>query len=446
MRFPTLFRQKAAPERSIADAPVQPDVFYLNSETGVAILRADDYVSMENALRHPIIYRALQKIAEAVQQVRWITEVDPYAPASDRAGKSRVITEIQSLLDHPNPDLTAAQLRYWLALNYAGYGRVAFKLAFSAVHPERATGIYPLESKLVQVKLNERGIVSAYIYGLGVEAKEWPSRVTWKPGAKDGFVGQIWKPGLKGYQNRDDVISPLRAIGLPADVIKHLLIRAIKSASGHPNVRYMVTCSKTLTAPQLEALKKHLAADSVSGGVGSGSVPVLQNAGDIEIHKLDNDLSDIHSKVPSDDMARLIFGAFGIPLAVSGIGASDAAKFTGNFGDSRLSFWQDTVLPAYIEPIFQGLSALLCPPGVRIVADVDSIPTMVEARINAMRSISFVSFLTTNEKRQLFGWKATTELPASPFNTGAAQGAASGETDESGAPNQENANDQQTAV
>lgn len=443
MRIP--FFGKAAPERSVIDIPLQPEIFYLSTGVGVALVRFDEYIAMEEALRHPIVYRALTKIAESVQQVRWFAEVDPNALPTEQTGKARQIKELQALLDSPNPDLTPAQLRYWLALNYAGYGRVPFKIAFSAISPEKPTGIYPLEAKQVRAVINERGTVASYKYGMGVNEQEWPSRAEWRPTSSRGFVEQIWKPGLKGYQHKDDVNNPLQAIGLPAKVIKSLLIRAIKTADGHPNVRYMVTCGKNLTSPQLDALKKHLAEDSAGGGVGSGTVPVLQNAADIVIHKLENDLSDIHSKVPSDDMARLIFGAFGIPLAISGIGASDAAKFTGNFGDSRLSFWQDTLIPGYVEPIFQGFTKILCPPGIRISADLDSIPALAAGRIEAMKNVSFVSFLTTNEKRGLFGFGPTTELPASPFDNGSAAGAARTPTDPNGVPNTENQNDPRSA-
>jgi phage portal protein BeeE len=418
----------------------------LNSGIGVAVIKMSDYISLEMALRHPIVYRALVKISESVQQVRWIADVDSRAPKADQQNKASVVKNIQALLDYPNPDMTPAQLRYWMTLNFAGYGRVPLRISYMATDRERPNGIYPLETRHVQAVLNERGIVVEYVYGTSPK-QTFQSKYSWERNGRDskGFVTQIWRPGLKGYQNREDINNPLQAIGLPAQVITELLKRAVKAASGHPNVRYMVTCSKTLTVPQLEALKEHLGQESASGGAGSGTVPVLQNAGEIEIHKLDNDLSDIHSKLPSDDMARLIFGAFGIPLAISGLGAADAAKFTGNFKDSRLSFWQDTLLPSYIEPLFEGLTRALCPPGVRIFPDMESIPTMVEARTEAMRAMSFVSFLTTNEKRAMFGWPATTELPATPFKVGAAEGAEAGATDENGAPNQENQHDQQTA-
>lgn len=407
------FNVKAAPVRSSEDAPFQPDIYYMSSGYGAKIITWNQYAAMEEAMHHPIIFRALNKIAESVQTCRWFVEVDPYAAKPDQQGKAAIIKTLQSLLDSPNQDFSAAQLRYWITLNYAGYGRVPIKVGFGAVDQTKPNGLYPLETRNVQAVLNSRGAADAYIYGTGEQAQKFASRNTWKPGTVGGFVGQIWKPGLKGYQAKDDQNSPLKSVGLPAAVVTALLKRALASALGHPNVRYLITCSKSLTEPQKAALKKYINQDHGPDGLEEGRIPILQNASDIIIHKLDNDLSDIHSKMPTDDMARLIYGAFGIPIAIAGVGAADGAKFAGNYAESRQTFWQDTVIPGYIEPIFQGLSMMLCPEGVRISPDLDSIPALMPGRIMAMKEVSMVSFLTTNEKREIFGWAPTSELPTS---------------------------------
>jgi phage portal protein BeeE len=404
--------KKSAPERRPEDRPVQPEILYLNSGIGVGLIKWSNHIAVSAAMQHPITYRALNKIAESVQQVRWFAEVDPQATKADQTGNQSAIQSINDLLNHPNPDMTPAQLRYWLALNFASYGRVPLKFSFSPVDTSKPTGIYPLETRLVKAEMDARGVVARYTYGDGDTKQVWPSRELWakKKDAK-GFVSAIWKPGLKGYQHHQDANTPLDTVGLPAQVIRALLIRAIQTAEGHPNVRYMVTCDKSLTQPQKDALKKYLNDDHSPTGEEAGKIPILQNAGNIQIHKLDNNLSDIHSKMPSDDMARLIFGAFGIPIALAGMGAADGAKFAGNYVESRQAFWQDTVIPGYVEPIFQSLSKDLCPPGVRISADFDSIPAIMQGRISSMKDATAISFLTTDEKRELFGFGKTTAIP-----------------------------------
>lgn len=397
-----MFATKAAPERSPSEAPVQAEVIYLNSGIAIGIVTWSEAIAVEQAMRHPVVYRALDKIALSVQQCRWYVEEDPNAPSSERANKARVISDIQSLLDSPNGELTPAMLRYWLALNYASYGRAPLKIGFKATQQDRPNGIYPLEAKQVLAKMNDRAVAQSYEYGTGENKQTYRSRATAALG--EAFVDQIWKPGLKGYQDRKDINNPLQAIGLPAQVIKSLLLRAIQTAEGHPNVRYLVTCSKTLTDAQKKALKDHLNKDHGPDGPSAGGVPILQNAADVVIHTLDNDLSDIHSKMPSDDMARLIFGAFGIPIALAGMGAADGAKFAGNYIESRQAFWQDTIIPAYIDPIFQGMTRMICPPGLRISADYDSIPALLDGRVLSMAKAKDIDFLTIPEKRELFGW------------------------------------------
>lgn len=410
MRFP--FMRKAAPVRKPTEAPTQPHVLYLNSGIGVMVIQWNDYIAVEEGLRHPIVGKALNKIAGSVQQVPWIVQKDPKATRSEQSNNATFISDLQAVLDSPNDDMTAAQLRYWLTLNYCGYGRAPIKVGYSAVRTATPNGIYPLETRMVTAKQNARGMVENFQYGLGPDAPTYPSLATFKKNpTASGFVSQIWKIGLKGYQDPKDVTTPMKSIGLPAQVIKSLLTRAIQTAEGHPNVRYLVTCSKTLTQDQLDTLKQHLNSDHGIEGFDAGSVPVLQNAGDIEIHTIDNDLSDIHSKMPSDDMARLIYGAFDIPIALAGIGAADAAKFAGNYDGSRASFWEDTIIPMYVNPIFKGLTNMLCPPGVIIVPDLEQIPALVAKRVATMKEVQGVSFLTTTEKRALFNLEASSALP-----------------------------------
>lgn len=404
--------RKAVPERPATDAPVQPEIVYLTSGMAVAIVQWNDRIMAAQALRHPIVHRAVDKIASSVQQVRFLVQEDENAPSTERSGTATVRKKLQVVLDNPNNDLTAAMFRYWMGLTYAVYGRLPLRVTMGAMDPTVANAIYPLDAAHVYVKQSTRGSATKYEYGTGSEKEVFPALAAFKQSPSNrGFVTQIWKPGLKGYQHKDDGNTPLQSLGLPAQVIRSLLIRAIQTAEGHPNVRYLVTCSKTLTDPQKEALKQHLNQDHGPQGPDAGKVPILQNAADVVIHTLDNDLSDIHSKMPSDDMARLIFGGFGIPIALAGMGAADGAKFASNYIESRSAFWEDTIVPGYITPMATGLTQALCPPGLVIVPDLDTVPAMMAARMTQMKELKDVNFLTTSEKRSLFGYQATTAIP-----------------------------------
>src|SRR4029078_9600166 len=164
---------------------------------------------------------------------------------------------------------------------------------------------------------------------------------------------------------------------------------------------------KTLTKQQQQALEKHLR-ESTPGEEESGQVLLLFNT-EIKVHKLDNELSDIHSKIPLDDMTRQIAGVFGVPVPLLSLGSPDAAKYAGNYVESRLSFWQDTILPCYLAPIAAGMTQAICPPGAVITFGLDAIPAPGRGRAYVGETLSKVTFLTVDEKRKMLGFQPTTE-------------------------------------
>jgi phage portal protein BeeE len=66
------------------------------------------------------------------------------------------------------------------------------------------------------------------------------------------------------------------------------------------------------------------------------------------------------------------------------------------------------------------MTRFICPPGVRISADLDSIPALAKSRITSMKEAEDITFLTTNEKRELFGFGPTTAISQTAAPTGAA--------------------------
>lgn len=409
MAFPDFIKALSLGRRT-RDIPVQPDVLYLNNGTGVALVQWNDYIQAEQAMRHPIIWRALDMLASSFQMIEWRAVEDENARAADRANKTRMIEAFNEFLQCPSDDLTAEKLRYWMALNWTCYGRIPFKAGFRATEKTIPNGMYPLDARHTHAVFDNRGRVTRYKYGQNTDDNEsHPSKMSAREG--QAFIGQIWRPGLRGYLTKEDQATPLRAIGLPAQVVKSLLLRTIQTAEGHPNVRYLVTAEGKITPEQQDAIKKHLNSDHGIRGDQSGNIPILKNIAGLQIHTLDNDLSDIHSKMPMDDMTRLIFGALRIPIALAGIGAADAAKFAGNFDSSRASFWEDSVIPCYVSPILGGMTQMLCPPGICIKPVYDRVPAIQQRRVQNMLNVNKIEFLTTNEKRAMFDLDPDDSLP-----------------------------------
>jgi phage portal protein BeeE len=400
--FNNLFGEKAAPVRNDSDAPRSP-VGAWGARSRIPVVAYQESISAESAMIHPILFRIIHKIATSVQTIDWYCEADPTVPERERATASS-IKKINDLLKSPNDSLTSDQLRYWCALNIAVFGKVPFKVG---VTPEGlANGIYPLDARYVRAQLDARDIVQSYSYG--AESKEiLPSRrVAQRRSEKTAFCYEISTPSLSGSMRSLQNTTALGAVGLPAQVIKLLLQRAVDTASGHPNTKYIIAAEKVLTNAQKTSLTEQIES-SAAGEEESGNILFLYGTA-IDVHKLDNDLSDIHSKMPMDDMARLMAGAYGVPIALLGLGASDGAKFAGNYIESRLSFYADTIIPMYCCPIEVGLTEALCPYGARIRFDRDSVEALKNDRVTRAAQLTKVDFLDADEKRELIGFPPRT--------------------------------------
>ncbi len=404
---------KAAPQRNPKDQPIAPLMGLWGAMFKRGTVSYPNAVAAEKALQHPIVFRALNKIASSVQQVRWYAEADPMVAAGDRAGAT-AIKALNNLLLSPNDTLAPDQLRYWLALTFAVYGRSAFKVGTGVAN--MPNGIYPLDSRWVRSLSNNRGVIIEYEYGTSADGKNKQKLPTRKQAERlnalgAGYVYEIFTPNLSASNETDKNINALGAIGLPSEVIEMLLQRAYDTASGHPNSKYIVSAEKTITEPQKAAIRGQIEERQIDGEE-AGNILFISNT-TIKVDKLDNDLSDIHSKMPLDDMARMIYGAFGIPISLVGMGAADGAKFAGNYKESRQSFWEDTIIPCYLTPIATGLTAALCPPGARISFDLDTIDAIQDSRVGRSASLKEVNFLTIDEKRELAGYpKLTSEQRA----------------------------------
>jgi phage portal protein BeeE len=394
---------KRKPDRPDSDEPQSP--IYIMGGQSVRFLSQAAVMTADVAQRKsPQLYRITNFIASSVQSVPWFCEEDPEVNSSERLGAAK-IKAINEVLKSPNETYTSQQLQYWIALNLMLYARAHFKVGVAS--SGLPNGIYPLAAKHVRGVLNARGVVERYEYGYGNTMTKLPSRRTAeKTAIKEGYAAEIAFPSLTGLVEYDKAPAAIESLQIPIAIINALMQRALDTASGHPNVRYVITAEKTITRQQKEALTKHLE-ESGSGGEHSGEILFLYNT-DVKVHTLDNHLSDIHSKLPLDDMTRQIAGVFGVPVALLGLGSADAAKYASNYVESRLSYWQDTIVPCYLVPIAAGMTQAICPAGARITFDLDAVAAMWEGRANLGATLSKVTFLSNNEKREILGFKPLT--------------------------------------
>jgi phage portal protein BeeE len=396
---------KKPPVRSPSEEPISP-IFTIANQP-VRFISPGAIMTAEEAQRRiPQLYRVTHLVASSSQVVPWFCEADENVPASERAN-SGAIKAITALLKSPNDNFTSENMRYWMTLNLMLYSRVHFKVGVGTAGLPNA--IYPLATKHIKGIPNSRGVIDTYVYGEGTpQEQKYPSKRKALPG--ESYAAEISFPSLSGLIEYNKVPAAIESLAVPLAIITCLMQRAYDTASGHPNIKYVVTSDKTLTKQQVDALKAHL--DSAGPGEeGSGSVLFLYNT-KIEVHTLDNKLSDIHSKIPLDDMTRIIAGVFGVPVALLGLSNADSAKYSNNYQQSRLALWQDTVVPTYLSPLAAGLTASLCPYGAKVSFDYDAVPALWEGRANLGQTLSHVNFLTTNEKREILGFAEDNTLPS----------------------------------
>lgn len=407
------FRQKARPIRAALDDPIR---YAISTFLGARQAQTPywDIVEAEKALSHPVARRCIHKIGLACQDVKWYAIQDPN---SKEVANKKTLRAIQDVLDSPNNSMTASQMRYWLGINKATYGRWGVKIGAKTTGGPNA--IYPLAQRSLKTNFDTNGSISSYLYGDPGRGQTLPTRGTVDP-KYDGTFTQAFAyeyivPDLEGVYSGATNLggtakknnSPLKAIGLPMQIVDLLLRRAADTASGHPNSKYIISGEKTLTSEEQDEIEEMVEERKV-GAEESGSILFLANTS-IHVDELENGMSDIHSKIPMDDMSRIIYANYGIPVALAGIGSSDAAKFAGNYEASRRSFYEDTIIPDYLGPIAEGLTFAICPPGVIITFDLDSISGLGDSRVNKAALLQPVTFLTLQEKRVMTGFPPTPE-------------------------------------
>lgn len=385
---------KALAPRQPQDAPKPRKVFVARAEKPT--VNYATHMAAIAAIQHPVTARAIRYIARAVQVVDWYAE----AEAPNSANK-RDVADLNALLVSPHNELTPANLRFWLAVNLAVYNRATIKVGVDA-NGKLPSGIYPLDSDLVSRVMNGQGRLTGFEYGQGNGKDFFPVRYPTRSNQPGGWAYQIATPGLSADLTEEKYgLAPLRSLGIPAAVITALLKRTLATAEGHPNSKYIVSYTDVISEEQKEEVEEY-AEDRETYGERSGDIMFIN--GDVEVHRLDNDLSDAHGKQPLDDMSRMIAGMFGIPIALWGLGAADAAKYASNYQESRAAFYEDTIIPEYLSPMADAMTSALCPPGIRIRFDLDSIPAMIRSRLASAKELNEVTFLTDDEKREILGF------------------------------------------
>lgn len=375
-----------------------------------SVVSYSNVMAAQKAMEHPVAFRCLDKLGLTVQSVKWDVGKDPQnTQVGDGAMTASQRKALQQILQRPNASMSGAQLRYSAALSWACFGRMAFKV--SVMSDGSVNAIWPLGIPFLKQKFDRYGDVESFQYGdeSGKETIPSFSKVAknekGRPIANYAFM--IVKPSINGAMNFDVQNTPLQAIGVPVALYDALMIRALESADGTPNSKWLVTASRDLDDGQAKEVKEGIE-ETKPGGDNGGEIIFIAGT-DVKVQEIKNDLSDIHSKVPLDDQARTIAGNFGIPIALLGFAGADGSKFANNYDESRKAFFEDTIEPGYLTPLEDGFSMFLCGAGYRVIFDRDSIPALRKSRADIAAVYDKVTYISEEEKREVTGWPAKKE-------------------------------------
>jgi HK97 family phage portal protein len=396
--FKSRWFTRGAGDRKPSDDPTKAIASRLASwGNGVFAIKSKELnLTAREMLKNSAVFRCANKIALAVQSVNWYAEAEKGSGVSEKA-----VTDYDTILKSPNDQMTGSQLRYWMAFNASLFGKVSLKQGVSNGNP---SGLYPLQGDNLDAVKNSYGSIIGYKYGDPLSPIYIDSFISAEKQGDtgyplDGFAFDIMRPSLNLLNNNGN--SPLPSIMKQTGILNLLADRALDTADGSPNVKYIITLPSGISTDEEEKVRQSIKDHDV-GKEESGGIMVIYGV-EIGVHKIENNLSDLHTKIPSDDLTRQIIGAFEIPIALIGIAAGDSAKFSNNYAEARKSFYEDTIIPGYLSPFEESLTRY-APKGIRVRFDIDSIPALQQSRAEMAKELEGVSFLTQNEKREITGW------------------------------------------
>jgi HK97 family phage portal protein len=137
------------------------------------------------------------------------------------------------------------------------------------------------------------------------------------------------------------------------------------------------------------------------GGRNAGKILLLE--GDFEWKEMGLSPKDLDFISGKELTAKEISLAFGVPSIL--VGSMASATFA-NYKEARYNFWEETVIP--LNNIFAGEMSnwfkQIFKTDYSLWYDIDSIQSLSERREAEWKKISDADFLTTDEKRESFGY------------------------------------------
>lgn len=366
---------------------------------------------------HPIVYRCIDQISSSVASLDFNVEEN---------GEIVENSQVADLLSMPSPQVDGSALIYHLIASQIAFGD-GYLIAMTGVGGIK-TEIWNIDSDNLSLQFNSDGTVAAYVYKKGAGNQERVFELN-ENGTSPEIL-RISRNSIKSGQYLGQ--SALEPASQHAKVYMANLKRMTDMLENSINDSGVLSISSKddgeLTEPQFKDIVNELKKFRTSGKR-SGDLAVVQDV-EFTFQKLSQDLES-GSLEKQNDAARMICNVFGVPPMLLGIPGDNTYS---NYQSARSAFWTDMLIPYYIKPLERSLSRWF---GVKVTADLDSVPALIDMRTEMMKCYESISYLTINEKRNKAGLEPVdggdviyTNISSVPIGDIDTQNSIDGETDE----------------
>jgi HK97 family phage portal protein len=360
---------------------------YIFNDTPISSFNNYTQDLMDGYLSNETIYSIVNKIAGTASSVP-IKLVDK----SNREIKRHWVSD---LISNPNEDMTFRELYKSFLIYYLSIGQGYLYAPKVGPGITKELDIMPANDVVIIGGSFSEPIKGYKLY-LGNQEVMLPkddvmSMMMFDPRFVDGYY-------LYG-------LSPIK---VAADIIRNLNLGEKRMEKmlekGSPPFIISAKTQEGLTEQQQAALEQ--AYDKKYGDSGNPSKPLISGV-ELKVDKLGYTAQDLSLIENSKHGMRVLCNVYGVPSVL--MNDLDQSTYS-NFEQAYIIFYEDTIKP--LNDVFQDklTKFLLKGTNYRLEFDYSKISVLSDHRVDLMVKYDGISYLTPNEKREIFGFSPSNEF------------------------------------
>ncbi|QHD65546.1 phage portal protein [Neorickettsia findlayensis] len=337
-------------------------------------------------IRNVIASRAISIVAVAASSV----PIQLFECSGTEKKRCSVSHPLNELLNEPNPNMS----RVTLIKNAVTYKLISGNLYFLKIGNNLPKELHLLRPDRVTVIPGSDCLPLGYRYKVGNYEREY---------YMNKITGDCDVLHIKNFHPYNDWygLSPVEAAMYSIDQHNQASLwnQAMLKNGARPSGAFISRSKDPMPHEQFIRLSRQL--ENCSGAENAGKAILVE--GGIEWKEMSISPKEMDFLQSKYNSAREIALAFGVPPQLLGIPGDNTYS---NLIEARLSLWEETVLPI-LDEIVHSLNVWLAPvfgDNLEFAYEKDSIEALSKKRERLWDCIEKASFLTINEKRQVFGY------------------------------------------